>query len=258
MCERRRHGFLWAAIPWAAIPWAAIPWAAIPWAAIPWATILWATILWATILWATLALVMPTEAADIPAAIVMEVTGTADPPLSPMSEIAVGTTVKLGDGASLTFLDYARCKMVTVVGGTVTLGSADYRTTGRIENEADGPCPQTYSTAGGGTNQTTGGLIVRGGLGPPRWPVNAQFLLTGPNADRVRAAAIYPEDSPDAPVSTLNVGHSRMTQAPGLLPPPNTRYMLRLTTADAEKVRDITFVGIAPTNPPPFIVLRVN
>jgi hypothetical protein len=202
--------------------------------------------------------VLPAAAADTAAAIVMEVTGTTDPSLSAMSEISAGTTIKLGDGAKLTFLDYARCKLVTVSGGTVTPGASDYQTSGHVESETDGPCPQTYSTAGGGTNQTTGALIMRGGLGPPRWPVNAQFLLTGANAGQVQAAAVYPEDSPDAPISTLSMINGRMVEPPGALPTPNARYVLRLMTTGAEKAREITFVGAAPSNPPPFVILRID
>jgi hypothetical protein len=203
--------------------------------------------------------VPPALAAGAPAGIVMDVSGATDPPLTAMTEIPADATVKLTGDAKLTFLDYARCKLVTVSGGTVTLSESDYRVDGHVESERDGPCPQTYTPNGGNSRQTTGGLIMRSGLGPPRWPVNARFLLTGRFAGDVAAAAIYAEDSPDAATATLDVTAGRLAEPAGtLLPPAYARYILRLTTSGARKLSDITFIGMTPANPPPFIILRLE
>jgi hypothetical protein len=199
-------------------------------------------------------------ASETPAGIVMSVTGKTDPPLSPMTEIAAGQSVSLGDGVTLTFLDYARCKLVTVSGGTLTLSATAYKTDGHVESETDGPCPQVYSVQEpGDASRSTGGLVMRGGLGPPRWPVNTQFLLTGPRAGDVRAAAIYPEDHPDTPAATLAVGNGRAVEPQGApLPSPNARYLLRLTTNDGRATREITFIGAAPSDAQPVVVLRLD
>jgi hypothetical protein len=199
-------------------------------------------------------------AAETPAGIVMAVTGTTAPALSAMTEIAADSPIKLDSGSKLTFLDYARCKLVTVSGGTVTLGRTDYKTDGQIENEADGPCPQIYAVKDSGeTSHTTGGLIMRGGLGPPRWPVNSLFLLTGPGANNVRAAAVYLEDKPDTPSATLEVGHGRAVKPPGGAPLlPNLRYILRLSASDGSKPTQITFIGAASSDPQPVVVLRLD
>jgi hypothetical protein len=205
----------------------------------------------------------PLGAAETAAGIVMAVTGTTDPPLSAMTEIAADSPIKLGSDGKLTFLDYARCKLVTVSGGTLTLSPTDYKTDGHIDSEADGPCPQVYAVSGGGgTTQVTGGLILRGiriGSVPPRWPVNAQFLLTGPGAGNIRAAAIYPEDHQDTPAATLTVKDGRAVEPPGALPPlPNARYILRLTTGASDKASEVTFVGVTPSDAQPVVVLRLD
>src|ERR1700758_1130847 len=85
------------------------------------------------------------RAADAPVGIVMAVSGTTTPALSAMTEIPADSAIKLDSGSTLTFLDYARCKLVTVSSGTVTLGRSGYKVDGRVESEVDGPCPQTYS-----------------------------------------------------------------------------------------------------------------
>jgi hypothetical protein len=199
-------------------------------------------------------------AAEAPVGIVTAVTGTTAPPVSAMTEISADSPIKLDSGSKLTFLDYARCKLVTVSGGTVTLGRTDYKTDGHIENEADGPCPQIYAVKDSGdTSHTTGGLLMRGGLGPPRWPVNSLFLLTGSGAGNVKAAAVYPEDQPGKPSVTLEVGHGRAAQPPGIAPLlPNARYILRLSANDGSKPAEITFIGTAWSDPQPVVVLRLD
>jgi hypothetical protein len=207
-------------------------------------------------------LLTPSGAAETPAGIVMAVTGTTDPPLSAMTEIATDSPIKLGSNGQLTFLDYARCKLVTVSGGTLTLNQTGYKTDGHIESETDGPCPQTYSVPGGDTSQTTGGLALRGirmESAPPHWPVNSQFLLTGPGAGNIRAAAIYPEDHPDTPAATLTVKDGRAVEPAGQPPPlPNARYVLRLVTSDSHKASEVTFIGVTPSNSQPVVVLRLD
>jgi hypothetical protein len=207
--------------------------------------------------WCALSLSIPSAAAEPPAGIVMAVIGTTDPILSPMTEIPTDTPIRLGGGGKLTFLDYARCKLVTVVGGTLTLSRTAYKTDGRIESEADGPCPHVYSLNEPGG--TTGGLVMRGGLGAPRWEVNSEFLVTGARAGKLLAAAVYAEDRPDAPVMTFDIRAGRLVAPSGASPlSPNTRYVLRLTTRDEPKPAEVTFIGTMPSGPRPVVVLRLD
>jgi len=200
------------------------------------------------------------RAAEPPAGIVMMVSGVSDPPLSPMTEIASDTSIKLGPETKLTFLDYARCKLVTIVGGTLMLRRSDYKTDGRVESETDGPCPKTYSLADeGGGGRNSAGLVVRGPAEPPRWPVNTQFLLTGPGARRFATAAVYAEQKPANPVATFSIADGRMVAPPGSLPLlANRRYVLRLVQSDQSPGSNVVFIGTAPLQPQPIVILRVD
>jgi hypothetical protein len=197
-------------------------------------------------------------AAEPPAGIVMTVSGVTDPPLAAMTEIAPGAAIKLGANGRLTFLDYARCKLVTVSGGTLVLGRSDYTTDGRVENETDGPCPIAYSIAKDGGARTTAGMVMRGKPEPTQWPVNAQLLLTGSRARGFSTAAIYAEHKPETPAATLLISDGKAVVSPGLPLLPNRRYVLRLVSSDQSKTTEIVFMGIAPLQPQPILILRLD
>ncbi len=216
----------------------------------------------------TAALCRPGIAADPPPALVMAVKGDTDPKLSEMSEIPADTPVKLAAGAELTFLHYQRCKLVTVVGGTLRASRADYVSDGRIASEKEGPCPRVLALndpAVSGRN--TGGVVMRGIGAPPgpgaapaqRWAVNAAFLLTGPAGGKVTAAAIYADERRDRPLARLDMAGRRAT-LPGNAPPilANSRYLLQLILSDRAAPVDIVFVGTVPAGPDSLVVLRVE
>src|SRR5215470_14777887 len=83
----------------------------------------------------------PAIAEEPPAALVMAVSGTTTPPMSEMSEIPSGQTVQIATDAQLTVLDYTRCKMITVSGGTLSVTRFDFTTDGKIVAQADAPVP---------------------------------------------------------------------------------------------------------------------
>ncbi|HWB52146.1 MAG TPA: hypothetical protein VG651_23765 [Stellaceae bacterium] len=201
------------------------------------------------------------SAADTPVGIVMAVDGATDPPLSPMAEITPGAPIKLGADSKLTFVEYAHCKLVTVAGGTLVLTPSDYKTDGHVESVADGPCPRTYAVTSPGTAgaPTTGALIMRGEAGPPRWPVNAQLVLTGPHADAFHTATVSAEDRPDKPAASFVIAGGKVVAAPGTLPLlPNRRYILRLIPANGSTASGLVFVGGAPNQPAPLVILRLD
>jgi hypothetical protein len=134
-------------------------------------------------------------AEEPPAALVMSVSGNTTPAVSPMSEIASGAPIKLEPGAELTLLDYARCKMVTVSGGTATVTRFDFSADGKIVTQVDVPCPRIHqlSAAAGGT--VAGGLVMRGLGSVPRWPLNRQIDLVGNGADKLKAASMPEADA---------------------------------------------------------------
>ena len=192
------------------------------------------------------------------AGIVMESVGDSDPHLSAMTEIPADASFQLKPGVKLTFLHYARCKLVTVTGGTLTVTRAGYTDAGGTATETDGPCPRVYSLpVGGGEGHGAGGLISRGVAMPPRWPTRPDIILTGARANGVAAAAILADGQPArAPVS-LNVADRRVRAPQGASPlQPNGRYTLRLTIRDRRDPVDIPFVATGGLDS--LVVLRVD
>ena len=204
----------------------------------------------------------PAAAADLPAtpvALVMELSGKTDPPLTRLTEISANQPIKLEAGAELTFLHYARCKVVTVTGGVVTMDRTAYRTDGRIEKETDGPCPVVSEIADPTVGATTGGLVMRGIQAAPRWPVHLDIVLTGPGADKVRTATVLAADQGQRPLLQLKIDGRRVTEpanSPAL--PPNHPYKLRLEVSGRKEPVVMSFFGRASTEPASLLVLRID
>ena len=196
--------------------------------------------------------------AEGPAGIVMAMTGDSDPPLSVMAEIPAGLALQLKPETKLTFLHYGRCKLVTVVGGTLVLQAADYKSGGMVAGETDAPCPQTFELSNAGSaGRTTGGIVARGISLPPRWPANPQFVFTGPRAAAVTGATILAENR--QPVLRLDVGPGWGKAAAGAAPlQPNAHYALQLTLRDQAQPISMPFTAgeSAPTGT--LIVLRFD
>jgi hypothetical protein len=103
----------------------------------------------------------PGQAQTGPAAIVTNLSGATNPPIAVMSELPAGSQVTLAPDAVLTFMIYATCTMVTVSGGTLGIGTADFTTNGRVLGKAAGPCPRPDRTlvgVPGSTGQGKPGL----------------------------------------------------------------------------------------------------
>ena len=201
--------------------------------------------------------------AEGPAGIVMAMTGDSNPPLSVMAEIPAGLSVQLKPETKLTFLHYGRCKLVTVVGGTLVLQAANYKSGGTVADETDAPCPQVFELSNAGSaGRTTGGIVARGISLPPRWPANAQFVFTGRRAAAVTEATILTDNR--QPVLRLDVGSGWGKPPAGATPlQPNARYTLLLTLRDQAQPIDMAFTaaGPAPNGTPPIgtpVVLRFD
>lgn len=192
------------------------------------------------------------------AALVMAISGNTNPPLAAMSEIPSGAKLQLDPGTELTVLDYARCKMVTVTGGMLTITRFDFMTDGKIVGEVDAPCPRFHQLSASAGGAVAGGVVMRGGLGSvPRWPLEREIVLAGGGADKLKAAAIYAEGRPDPPVVQLAVTGNR-ARMPEQAPPlaVNERYLLRLTIEGHSQPVDIPFIGTAPSGRSLLVVLR--
>jgi hypothetical protein len=198
------------------------------------------------------------QAADeAPGGVVMSLSGGTSPPVAAMSEIPAGSPLTIAPGGEVTFLHYGKCKLVTVSGGTLTVTRTDFSTDGKIVSEKDGPCPRIHQLHGNTSGMVSGGLVMRGISGVPRWPLDRELVFAGVGTDKLKSAAIYAEGRLDAPLVRLDVsGHQ--ARSPANEPPlaGNQRYLLRLTMADRAEPVDIPFIGIAPDGPSLLIVLR--
>jgi hypothetical protein len=190
----------------------------------------------------------------------MEISGETNPPLSGMAEIPANIPVQLKSNTRLTFLHYARCKLVTVIGGTLTLTSADYKEDGKIEGETDGPCPRVYSLPDdNGEGRGTGGAIFRGSAIAPRWPASLDIVFTGTRAHSVAAAAILADGDSGPPPVQLSLTGPRATPPQGTPPlRPDGRYILRLAMRDRRGPIDMPFVATAAGEAGALVVLRVD
>lgn len=209
---------------------------------------------------AAMLLASPAARAEPPAGIVMALTGDTDPALSAMAEIPANTPVKLGAATELMFLHYSRCRLITVVGGTVTLTRADYKADGRMVADKDGPCPRVHALSDVGTEgRNTGGLIARSMEPPPRWPEPLDVIFTGSRGSQVRLAVVVADDQPDQVVLRLDLGRNRAQMPPDA--PPLTadkRYRLRLGFADRRDPVDVPFLAAGSSAAGSLVILRVD
>jgi hypothetical protein len=194
---------------------------------------------------------------DAPAGMVMVLSGSTTPTIAAMAEIPVGIPLRLASGTELTFLHYARCKLITVTDGSLTVTRTDFSTDGKIVAEKDGPCPRVHQLSSNAPGTVSGGLVMRGVGSVPRWPLDREFVLAGTGSADINAAAIYAEDRLDTPLVTLDLsGHQARFPADTAPLAANGRYLLRLTIGNRAQPVDIPFIGTAPDGPSLLVVLR--
>jgi len=195
----------------------------------------------------------PALAAEPAAAgIVMKVTGQTTPDLPIRAEIPADTAIQLGPAVELTFLHYRKCKLVTVVGGTLELSAGDFTTDGKVERELPGPCPRVYQLAG-----SAGGWVARDL--PPRIPVNPEIIFAGQRADRITEAAVYAQDQRERPVFRFDLVDRRATEPAAAAPlTAEHRYVLRIRMSDQADPIEHGFVAVAPGTGGSLVVLRID
>jgi hypothetical protein len=196
---------------------------------------------------------------DEPAGIVIEISGESSPALSGMSEIPANTTIQLKPDTKLSFLHYARCRLVAVTGGTLTLTRADYHEEGKIDSEADGPCPKIYSLDTGGEVHGTAGFLSRGPPATRLWPVYPDIIFTGARAAAVAAVEILADGQPNHPPLRLALTGLRAREPREKSPlQPAGHYILRVTMRDRPQPVDIPFITAGTSGADALVVLRFD
>ena len=204
-------------------------------------------------LFAALLTTLPVLAAEPEAAgIVMKVTGRTSPDLPVRTEIPSDTAIKLGPAVEVTFLHYRKCKLVTVVGGTLEVSARDFTTDGKVESEKPGPCPRIYQMAG-----SAGGWVARDL--PPRLPVSPEIIFTGQRADKIAEAAVYEQDQRDRLLFRFDLADRRATEPAAAAPlTAERRYVLRIKMKDRPDAVEHGFVAVEPGAGGSLVVLRID
>jgi hypothetical protein len=201
----------------------------------------------------------PACGAGTPVAILMSVSGETNPALSAMEEIAAGVPINLTSGTQLTFLLYAQCRLVTVVGGTLTLNRMGFTATGSVTSQRNGPCPTIHALSAG-AGATSGGMLMRQGVGiPVDLPIDPDLIFVGNRAGAVASVYLYEQDHPDAPLLRFNLYEYRATlPADHFVLDWNTRYSLQIRMSDQPTPLELNFIAAARKSNDVLVLLRID
>jgi hypothetical protein len=128
-----------------------------------------------------------------PVALVMQISGTTDPPLARHREVGEGTKVTVKPNSSLALLHYTSCSIVTLNGGTATItADAVVAPAANIASTKPGPCPKVHKIALDG-RAATGGVSLSRAVGPSgvqaplNFAANGTVVLAGAGAARAKS-----------------------------------------------------------------------
>ncbi len=207
------------------------------------------------------ALSLQAQSAPAPAALVVNVSGSVTPAVTPFSELTAGTQLNLGADGKLIFDDYYSCTEVTVTGGRVDLAAKGYKTSaGAKTSEERVPCKQEVVLKAGGEALTQ---LMRGGEPSsqvPRLSVRPSFVLVGARSQSFAAANITQKN---APIGTVKLIGPRFDWPADLQPlTVGVHYEITFVPkSPAEPSSTMRFVAVAApkalrTSPP--VVIRVD
>ena len=113
-------------------------------------------------------LAQPAAGKPAPVALVMQMSGTTDPPLARHREVGEGTKITVGPKSTIALLHYNSCSIVTLSGGTATVtADAVVAPAANVESTKPGPCPRVHKIALDG-RAAMGGVSVSRAIGSRR------------------------------------------------------------------------------------------
>lgn len=177
--------------------------------------------------WAAFALCLfatsTAQAAERPAALVLDAQGAIRPPLESFSEVPAGAKIELGQGARLVLVHYLSCRQITAVGGSLLVSEdrLDIESA-QLERDQSQRCPQEVRLTASGL---AGGILMRG-FSRTDLSSAPECILVGRRADSFKSARITTEGRTVAEVMLKD----RKLGWPAQLPPlePERPYRLEL------------------------------
>lgn len=158
-------------------------------------------------------------------AVLLELSGAAEPAFAALDEVPKGTTIKLTADAKLTFAHYQSCRTVTVQGGSVELGFTRYSLEGSTTVQEERACPKRLQLNVGAELPKEVGTPIH-----PKLPLVISrrpiFLLTGARALEFSSVELRDEDRTATSLPLQNRRAILPDRVPELRP--NQRYELRL------------------------------
>lgn len=125
-----------------------------------------------------LSVLLPVSVMASPAALVLDVSGSIEPPVALFDEVDDGTVLHLDAGATLTLSHYASCQEVALEGGTVSVGAEKLVVEGgRVLTLATVACPDRIDLAG--AEQVNMGVALRAITSARIMAPAPEFVLVG-------------------------------------------------------------------------------
>lgn len=178
--------------------------------------------------WVLAAVSAPAALAEQAAGMVVSISGTTAPALRPFTEIPHGSTITLGPQGQLSFVHYRTCRIVSVVGGTVTIQRTiyDIGSGGRIVTVAERKCPQQVKLAEPKSGEAAG-LMMRSAILAPTLSTRPSIVFVGKNAERVVNAEVRRGEASIALMPVENRRARWPESAPGLSAGADYKLVLR-------------------------------
>ena len=132
-----------------------------------------------------------TAVAEQPRALVMDLTGKAEPAISAFDELNEGALIKLAGDAQISLTFYPTCEDVTVKGGSIKISGNKLAVTGgKVISKAKGECPGNVALA---PADLINASIITRTVKPRPWisPSPAAVVAVGAGTGEYNRFAVY-------------------------------------------------------------------
>jgi hypothetical protein len=203
-----------------------------------------------------MAVVQP-ACADRGAGMVLKLSGQTEPPLAPFTELPLGKPFKLDTNTMISVVHYDSCRVVTIVGGEITLTTLGVDSQGGIIKDSQvRTCPKEHLMTQGAAAATSGGMLMRSTDDSLELTTKPNVVFTGALSGDVQEADILRDDRVVAKLKPSDHGITwPSSQAPLAM---GTDYTLRLQVAGAPKPITQDFSTVPDSEVDGITIVRVE